>query len=126
MERNLGNFLLTKRKELKLSLRQAASLIGISHSYLDKIEKSVIPDSASELRPSADTIKAIAAAYVVNYDYLLELCGYLKRDDSSLVRICNPDILTIARVESHLTNEQAGMIRKYAQYMFPEAFEKLQ
>ncbi len=125
VERNLGNFLKEKRKELKLSLRQASLLIGISHSYLDKIEKSIIPENASALKPSANTIRAIADAYNVNYDYLLELCGYLQRDDSSLLRIVNPDILRIAKAEANLTNQQAGMIRKYAEYMFPEAFENI-
>ncbi len=37
--------------------------------------------------------------------------------------ITNPDILMIARAGEKMTPEQAENLRKYAQYMFPEAFK---
>lgn len=37
--------------------------------------------------------------------------------------ILNPDILMIARAGEKMTPEQAENLRKYAQYMFPEAFK---
>lgn len=36
----------------------------------------------------------------------------------------NPDIRMIARAGRKMTPEQAENLRKYAQYMFPEAFEE--
>ena len=37
--------------------------------------------------------------------------------------ITNPDIRMIARAGKKMTPEQAENLRKYAQYMFPEAFK---
>lgn len=111
------------RKEKKLSLRDASALMGISHSYLDKLEKGFNASTSMETKPSADAVKAIANAYKINYDYLMELCGYIENSDPSLVRIMNPDILTISRAERNFTPEQAEAIRKYAEFMFPEAFK---
>lgn len=42
----------------------------------------------------------------------------------SKFRIKNPDIRMIARAGNKMTPEQAENLRKYAQYMFPEAFEE--
>lgn len=38
--------------------------------------------------------------------------------------IRNPDIRLIARAGKKMTPEQAEIVRKYAQYMFPEAFDE--
>ena len=42
---------------------------------------------------------------------------------SSTLQIENPDIRMIARAGKKMTPEQAENLRKYAQFMYPEAFE---
>ncbi len=45
----LSKILKDKRKELKLSLRKAAQLIGISHSYLSNLEKGIDPNTKTPI-----------------------------------------------------------------------------
>lgn len=74
---NLGDFLLNQRKELKLSLRNAANLIGISHSYLNILEKGLDPRNNVPVKPTPETLKLISNAYNVPYEYLMRLSGYI-------------------------------------------------
>lgn len=73
----LQSFLLNKRKDLKLSLRNAADLIGISHSYLNTLEKGVDPRNNAPVNPTPETLQMISNAYNVSYEYLMRLSGYL-------------------------------------------------
>ena len=75
--KNLQEFLINKRKELKLSLRNAANLIGISHTYLNTLEKGVDPRNSIPTKPTPETLELIAKAYDASYEYLMKLTGYL-------------------------------------------------
>lgn len=66
------------RTELKLSLREAAKLIGISHSYLSALEKGVDPRTNSPIKPTPETLKLISSAYNISYNNLMKLSGYIK------------------------------------------------
>ncbi|SHJ70784.1 helix-turn-helix domain-containing protein [Paramaledivibacter caminithermalis] len=72
----LGNILKNRRLELKLSLRKAAELIGISHNYLSIIEKAHDPRSNAPIKPTFETLKLISEAYEMNINKLLVLAGY--------------------------------------------------
>ncbi len=74
---NLYEFLKKKRNLLKLSLRNAADKIGISHSYLSNLEKGIDPRTGSPIKPTPETLKLIADAYELDYDSLMKLAGYL-------------------------------------------------
>lgn len=58
-----------KIKELrgKESLRQAAKNIGISHTYLDSLEKGYDPRSGKERKPTIEVINKISKYY--DYDF---------------------------------------------------------
>lgn len=72
----------SKRKELKLSLRNAAKLIGISHSYLSMLEKGVDPRSSSLIKPTPETLKYISDAYNISYTYLMTIVGYITQTEN--------------------------------------------
>lgn len=74
----LQEYLISIRKEKNLSLRDAANLIGISHSYLSTLEKGIDPRTKAPVNPTPETLKLISSAYAVSYDYLMELVGYLE------------------------------------------------
>ncbi len=60
----LSKILKDKRKELKLSLRKAAQLIGISHSYLSNLEKGIDPNTKTPINPTPpETLQLISDAY---------------------------------------------------------------
>jgi len=75
MQRTLGQWLKEKCEAEKLSLRQAASKTGLSHS--------TISDIINGVQPSAETIRKLAHAFggdghrgFVLEDKLLTLAGY--------------------------------------------------
>lgn len=72
-----SDLLIKKRNELHLSLREAAEKIGISHVYLDKLEKGIDPRTNTANKPTPDTLKLVAKAYNLDYYYLMELCGFI-------------------------------------------------
>ncbi len=76
---------------------------GKSASY-----KKYLPEIASFFSVSVDEL--ICASNAQNE----------KIEDSEST---NPDIRMIARAGKKMTPEQAQILRKYAQFMFPEAFE---
>ena len=65
----LGDFLKAKRGDS--SLRDFAYSLGISHTYLDSLEKGVNPKTGTKVSVSAETIKKIADYFGVTTDYLL-------------------------------------------------------
>lgn len=66
-----------KLKELrgKQSIREASRNIGISHTYLDSLEKGFDPRTGKERKPTIDVINKISEYY--NYDFfkLVNLAG---------------------------------------------------
>lgn len=79
---NLNVMLQLRRNELNLSLRDAAKLIGISHSYLSTLEKGVDPRNGSPVKPTPETLKLISNAYDVSYNFIMNLAGYYELKDS--------------------------------------------
>lgn len=121
MINQLSFILKSKRDALNLSLREAAMKIGVSHGYLDKLEKGYDGRTGTANKPTPETLKLISDAYGIEYTYLMELCGYIS-PDSTMPE--NDDIRIIARAGKKMTPEQTEQLRKYAEYMFPEAFKK--
>lgn len=76
---NLQDIMIRIRKDLKLSLREAANLIGISHSYLSTLEKGFDPRTGSPIKPTPETLKLISEAYGIKYEKLMIAAGYLNK-----------------------------------------------
>lgn len=62
----------------KESLRDAAKRIGISHTYLDTIEKGYDKRSGKPVNPSPETLKMISKAYNYSYEKLMKAAGYIE------------------------------------------------
>lgn len=105
-----------------MSIRKASEKIGISHTYLTALEKGVDTRGLPSVKPTPETLRLISNAYNLSYDLLMELCDYESKEERIDNRISNPDIRMIARAGKKMTPEQAENLRKYAEYMFPEAF----
>ena len=68
MSYRLGPFLREKRGDQ--SLRDFAAFLGISHTYLDSLEKGVNPKTGLSVNVSLDTLKRISDIFGVTIDYL--------------------------------------------------------
>ncbi|WP_139364836.1 helix-turn-helix domain-containing protein [Sutcliffiella halmapala] len=71
---------LIKNLRGKESLRDASKKIGISHTYLDTIEKGFDKRSGKPVKPTPETLELISNAYSYPYDELMKNAGYLKED----------------------------------------------
>jgi SOS-response transcriptional repressor LexA len=71
----LGNYI----KELRggKSLREAAKDIGISHTYLDTIEKGYDKRSKKPVKPTPETLRMISNTYNVSFRDLMIKAGYI-------------------------------------------------
>ncbi|UXR32411.1 helix-turn-helix domain-containing protein [Staphylococcus simulans] len=66
-----------KIKELrgKQSIREASQNIGISHTYLDSLEKGVDPRTGKERKPTIEVINKISLYYDYSFEELVELAN---------------------------------------------------
>lgn len=80
---SIHELLFKLRKQKDFSLREAARRSGLSHSYIDSLEKGYHPKTKSPVKPSPESLKSLAAAY--NYDYILLMnaAGYVQEDAES-------------------------------------------
>ena len=83
--RELKDVLLDRRKELNLSQRKAAELIGISNTYLRVLELGKDPRNNTEAKPTPETLKMISDAYKLSYDDLMVMAGYIEEETSKRI-----------------------------------------
>lgn len=98
-------------KERGTSISQLEKQLGFGNGVIGRWDKSV---------PNYDRLKAVADALDVP---ISKLTGEEDPAPGDEPKIENPDIRMIARAGVKMTAAQAENLRKYAQYMFPEAFE---
>lgn len=99
----LGEILQNKRDDLKLSLRDASELIGISHNYLSILEKAKDPRSDAPIKPTIDTLKLICDAYNLDINTLLPLAGYT---DIVIKNTINKNIKSTDKEEQDIIPEE--------------------
>lgn len=74
--KKLGEILKESREEKRLSMREAARQLNMSHSYLGKIEKAFNPVTKLPIKPSIEVLESFSRLYDLKLDMLLELAGY--------------------------------------------------
>lgn len=73
--KNLGDIIKDYRLDHDLSLREFSKKCGLSHTYIDKLEKGVDPRSQKPVEPTLDALEKISAAIDLSLDELLTLLG---------------------------------------------------
>lgn len=103
----LGAVILAKRKKLGLSQRQLAERVGLNNATICKVEKdpSLIPDIR--------TIKLLAEALDLDYNYLLALNETIEDDR---------DMRIIARAKNNMSPEQQEKMMSLLRTTFDLAF----
>ena len=110
---NFSNIIRERRLAMKLSLRGAAQLIGISHTYLNNLEKSSDPRTGIKNKPTPETLRLIAAAYELDYNYLLQSCGYIKETSLEVP----PHLTELLAACRKLPKSDVRCITKFAQFL---------
>jgi len=136
----LGDIVKNYRLENNYSMDDFSKISGLSKGYISMLEKNKNPRNGKPISPSLTTIKQIATALRIDFDDLIKIIdskqtinlnddnisSQIKELDNnkSFLESENPDIRMIARAGKKMTPEQAENLRKYAEFMFPEAFEE--
>ncbi|MGG1960786.1 helix-turn-helix transcriptional regulator [Bacillus pumilus] len=86
----LGEYL--KKVRGTMSQREAARRIGISNTYLGKIEDGIDPRTGKKINPTPESLKLIAKAYLCDYEELMRLAGYIEgpQDSSEKIKKLTP------------------------------------
>lgn len=62
----------------KMSLREAAKRSGLSHTYIRDLEMGINRGTKTAIKPSTESLKALADTYNKPLETLLEKAGYIE------------------------------------------------
>ena len=99
-----GALVRRKRQAKEIGLRQMAKMIGVSPTYLSKIERDEF------LPPAEDKVKAIAKIIDCDADVLLALAGRVASDLSDIIKKQPRELASFLRSASGLTAEQVAKL----------------
>ncbi len=98
--RSFGTFLRCQREVSHVGLRQLARATALSHSYLSRVERDLVPP------PSAATIRRLAQALHMDAARLLAVAGVISDEVLSFVS-CRPQVATIVfNLVSTMTDDE--------------------
>ncbi|GAM16248.1 helix-turn-helix domain-containing protein [Mesobacillus selenatarsenatis] len=92
--RTLGEVLYDIRtNKLKLSLRKASDLVGISHNYLNLLEKGIDPRNQRPIQATPEILKRLSEGYDYPYSELLSLGGFMIEHEETSNKVNLKEIL---------------------------------
>ena len=96
-----------RQKDRRFSLRQFADAVGMSATYLSKVERGELPP------PAEEKIRAIAGLLGVDAEELVALAGRLPRDVTDLLHHRPQALWPLLRKAAGLSDAQVeGILRK--------------
>jgi transcriptional regulator with XRE-family HTH domain len=101
-----GSVTRRKREALEIGLREFAKKLGVSPTYVSKVER----DEMSP--PAEDRVKATALLLGMDADELLALAGKVSSDLSEIIRERPVTMASILRTARNLPEEQLKAIEK--------------
>jgi transcriptional regulator with XRE-family HTH domain len=99
------------REQRQISLRKFADKVGISPTYLSKVERDEFPP------PGEETIKQIAEALGQDPDELLALAGKVSSDLPAIIQQRPRELASFLRTAGELTPEELARLNKYVERM---------
>jgi transcriptional regulator with XRE-family HTH domain len=106
--KKFGAFIRRRREEREIGLREMAKLIGVSPTYLSKVER----DEFSP--PTEEKVRAIAAIIDCNPDELLALAGRVPSDLVDIIKRHPVEISALLRTANGLTAEDIARLARAA------------
>ena len=103
-----GAFVRREREAREIGLREMAKKIGVSPTYLSKVERD---DFAP---PAEDKVRSIAALIEQDVDELLALAGRVSSDLSDIIRKQPRETAALLRTVEGLSAEQVARLSRAA------------
>ena len=105
-KKSFGATVRRDRERLEIGLREMAKMIGVSPTYLSKVERNELPP------PAEDKVKKIAEIIGRDADELLALAGRVSSDLTEIIRRHPREMASFLRAANGLTaNDMARLAR---------------
>ena len=106
---SFGALVRREREAKEIGLREMAKMIGVSPTYLSKVERD-------EFRPPAeDKVKTIAKIIECDADELLALAGRVSSDLSDIIKKRPVELAALLRTTKGLTADEVTKLAHQAQ-----------
>ncbi len=104
-----GAFVRREREGKEIGLREMAKMIGVSPTYLSKVERDEFPP------PAEDKVKAIAKIIECDLDDLLARAGRVSTDISDIIKRHPVELAALLRTTKGLTAGDIARLARHAQ-----------
>ena len=108
VEENFGALVRRLREERELGLRQFAKMIGVSATYLSKVEREELPP------PAEDKVLKVAQLLDHDPDELLALAGKVASDLKAIIREHPREMASFLRTARGLSAENVAKLARQA------------
>jgi len=108
-EIRFGAYIRRGREEKDLGLRKMAKMIGVSPTYLSKVERDEFPP------PAEDKVKAIAKIIECDADDLLARAGRVSSDITDIIKRHPVELAALLRTTNGLSAEEIARLARQAQ-----------
>lgn len=109
MAANFGAFVRARREEKEIGLRAMAKMIGVSPTYLSKVERDEFQP------PVEEKVRAIAAIIDCDPDELLALAGRVSSDLSEIIKKRPVELAALLRTTKSLSAKDLGRLARMAE-----------
>jgi transcriptional regulator with XRE-family HTH domain len=104
-----GGFVRREREARDIGMREMAKMIGVSPTYLSKVERDDFPP------PAEDKVKAIAKIIECDADDLLARAGRVSSDISDIIKRHPVELAALLRTTKGLTTDDIAKLARQAQ-----------
>ncbi len=104
-----GKFVRRAREAKDIGLREMAKMVGVSPTYLSKVERDEFAP------PAEDKVKAIAQIIGCDVDELLGRAGRVSTDLSDIIKRHPVELAALLRTTKGLTTEDIARLARTAQ-----------
>jgi transcriptional regulator with XRE-family HTH domain len=104
-----GAFIRREREAKEIGLREMAKKIGVSPTYLSKVERDEFPP------PAEDKVRKLAGTLGLDADELLALAGRVASDLTDIIRERPREMADFLRAARGLTAEDVARLARQAQ-----------
>ena len=104
-----GEFVRRKREAREIGLREMAKMIGVSPTYVSKVERDEFPP------PAEDKVRLIAEVIGCDVDELLARAGKVASDLSDIIKRNPVEVAALLRTTKGLTADELTRLAREAQ-----------
>lgn len=108
-DEKFGEFVRGKRVEREIGLREMAKMIGVSPTYLSKVERDEFPP------PAEDKVRKIAEIISCDADELLARAGRVSSDLSEIIKQRPRELAALLRTTKGLSADAVTRLARQAE-----------